>query len=87
MKWLEMKVSHIKSSNSLVVKQIKQNGGEADFFRADFSLMSEVRKFHSEYSSKNPRVDVALMSHGIIAKQKTITKEGLELGFATNYLR
>lgn len=57
-----------------------------DFFPADISLMSEVRRLAEAIKSRFARLDVLVHSADVLRLKRAETVEGLELSFATNYL-
>jgi len=56
------------------------------FFCYDLSIMANVRRLAKEIKSKYDRIDVLINNAGILPGKHTLTPEGLELCWATNYL-
>ncbi len=66
---------------------IQQTGNERiDFFRADLSLLKEVRRVAGEIQRKIDRIDVLLNNAGAFFNNKILTEEGFEKTFALNHL-
>ncbi|MBK0403112.1 SDR family oxidoreductase [Adhaeribacter sp. BT258] len=55
-------------------------------FQADLSLMREVRRVAKEINDKFPRLDILINNAGMMPGKRTVTSEGFELSWATNYL-
>jgi retinol dehydrogenase 14 len=65
---------------------VAQNGGKVDFIQADFSRLAEVRRVATEFRQKHNRLDVLVLSAGVMEFKRTYTAEGYEYNFGTNYL-
>jgi len=64
-----------------------QSGNESvDLISADLSSLAAVRKLATDFNSRYSKLDVLINVAGIYASKRVLTKEGLELMFATNYL-
>jgi NAD(P)-dependent dehydrogenase (short-subunit alcohol dehydrogenase family) len=61
-------------------------GIEARFFRADLSLLPEVRRVAAELLDAAPRIDVLVNNAGAIFRRRETTAEGLERTFALNHM-
>lgn len=57
-----------------------------ELMMADLSLMSEVRRLAEEFRKKNDRLNVLINNAALWPTKKMMTKEGLEMQFAINYL-
>lgn len=70
------------------VKAIRATSGNPDvhFLSANMSLMRSVRELADEYRRRRGRLDVLVHCAGSINLRRTLTDEGIELNFATNYL-
>lgn len=66
--------------------QLQQPNTPVDFFQADLSIMSEVRKLAGELLSRYKMIDVLLSNAGGYFADRTLTDEGLESSFALNHL-
>jgi len=53
---------------------------------ADLSLIAEVRRVGAEIAAAEPRVDVLINNAGSIFGTRRVTRDGLELTFATNHM-
>lgn len=64
--------------------------GELEYYNADLSSMSEVRRLAAEVSEDHPRLDVLINNAGIGSEGSGLRREesadGYELRFAVNYL-
>lgn len=58
----------------------------SDYFIADFSDLSQVRKATLEILAKYPRIDVLINNAGIHVTTKQLTIDGFEAAFAVNHL-
>jgi NAD(P)-dependent dehydrogenase (short-subunit alcohol dehydrogenase family) len=56
------------------------------FWQADFSEMTDVRRFASAFRETYDRLDALVHSAGVIHSTRIVTDEGLEASFAINYL-
>ncbi len=59
-------------------------GQNAMPFRADLSLMADVRNLAADVLDSVPRVDVLINNVGVLLPERSETVEGLETTFATN---
>ncbi|MEM7118300.1 MAG: SDR family NAD(P)-dependent oxidoreductase [Chloroflexota bacterium] len=64
----------------------EKTGATVIFKAVDMSLMSEVQSFANEVLTTYPKLDYLVHCAGVIMPTPIITKEGLELVFATQYL-
>jgi NAD(P)-dependent dehydrogenase (short-subunit alcohol dehydrogenase family) len=82
-----------------VVDDIKQAGGQSEFFAADFSSLAEARKLADAVRQKIGRLDILINNAGIGTAnmpipgkpetgggQRQTSADGHELRFAVNYL-
>lgn len=58
----------------------------AEYFVADFSKLSEVRRLAAELRERYPRIDVLANNAGGIFGDRTITEDGHELTLQVNHL-
>lgn len=68
------------------VATMAQATGNAHFFRADLSLLSEVRRLTLHLLTNYSRLDLLVHSAGFVAAQRRLTAEGHEINWVTNYL-
>jgi NAD(P)-dependent dehydrogenase (short-subunit alcohol dehydrogenase family) len=72
------------------VAKIKAAGGAAEFFQADLSAMSEVRRLAQAVEQTTDRIDLLLNNAGIGTGgpqgKREESADGYELRFAVNYL-
>ncbi len=59
---------------------------EVHMHYADLSLLADVRRVAQEILASTPRIDVLINNAGAVFDRCDVTAEGLEQGFATNYL-
>lgn len=64
----------------------KTGSGKPDFLLADFSDMDQIRTMGDEISSRYTRLSVLINNAGTFQKTRKLTKDGIELTFAVNYL-
>jgi NAD(P)-dependent dehydrogenase (short-subunit alcohol dehydrogenase family) len=66
---------------------VSETGNESvDLMKADLSSLASVREFATEFNNKYSKLDVLVNDAAIFASRRTLTSDGLELMFATNYL-
>jgi dehydrogenase/reductase SDR family protein 12 len=58
--------------------------GDVAIYRADLSLLSEVRALANRIRTNEHRVDVLINNVGVLLPNRSVTMEGLESTFATN---
>ncbi|XP_027193198.1 short-chain dehydrogenase TIC 32, chloroplastic-like [Cicer arietinum] len=59
---------------------------KVDVMELDLSSMASVRKFASNFNSSNLPLNILINNAGICATPFTLSKDNIELQFATNYL-
>jgi NAD(P)-dependent dehydrogenase (short-subunit alcohol dehydrogenase family) len=73
-----------------VVASIRDAGGEAVFYPADFSSLAEARALAAKVGKDHPRLDLLVNNAGIGSRSgggaRRISRDGHELRFAVNYL-
>ena len=72
-----------------LISQIKTetHNQNVEFIKLDLSDMSSVKNFTQEFQSKYNRLDILINNAGVMAiPERTITKDGFEAQFATNYI-
>ncbi|MCK4442932.1 MAG: SDR family oxidoreductase, partial [Thermoplasmata archaeon] len=66
---------------------VNQSGNESvELMLADLSSMGDVRELAEEFRKKHDRLDVLINNATLWPTKKMMTKEGLEMQFATNHL-
>lgn len=64
-----------------------RNGdGFAEFYAADLSSWSSVRRLAAEFRSRHDRLDALVNNAGVLREQRTETTEGIEATLAINHL-
>jgi NAD(P)-dependent dehydrogenase (short-subunit alcohol dehydrogenase family) len=61
-------------------------GAKVDFVRADFTLMSDVRRAADEIKAITSRIDALINNAGGVRDRLVVTREGNEATFAANHL-
>lgn len=73
-----------------VVEEIRRSGGAADFYRADFASLDEVRGLVEAVRKDHERLHLLINNAGIGTRsngsQRRTSADGHELRFAVNYL-
>ncbi|HVN54057.1 MAG TPA: SDR family oxidoreductase [Anaerolineaceae bacterium] len=69
-----------------IVGQIHANGGQADGFTADLSLLKEVNRLADEILARYPRLDVLINNAGALFLRRQVSSEGIEMTWALNHL-
>lgn len=64
----------------------KTGGEKPDILIADFSDQDQVRQMAAEFSSRYTRLNVLINNAGTIEKTRRLTRDGVEMTFAVNYL-
>jgi NAD(P)-dependent dehydrogenase (short-subunit alcohol dehydrogenase family) len=64
----------------------KVRAGRLDLVIADYSRQIEIRSMAVDLASRYPRLDVIVNNAGTYQDARHLTKEGIELTFAVNYL-
>lgn len=74
------------SAGSELERELENVGGSGHFIQADMSLMQETRRVAEMFLAQYDRLDLLIQSADVLLFKREETAEGLELGFATNYL-
>jgi NAD(P)-dependent dehydrogenase (short-subunit alcohol dehydrogenase family) len=59
---------------------------DAEILECDLASQSSIREAAQRFLARNDRLDVLVNAAGVFVKDKTLTVDGIELTFATNYL-
>jgi retinol dehydrogenase-12 len=59
---------------------------DAEILECDLASQSSIREAAQRFLARNNRLDVLVNAAGVFVKDKTLTADGIELTFATNYL-
>jgi len=59
---------------------------EVETLECDLALQSSIRDASRRFIAGHDRLDVLVNAAGVFVKEKTLTADGIELTFATNYL-
>jgi NAD(P)-dependent dehydrogenase (short-subunit alcohol dehydrogenase family) len=59
---------------------------DVEFFRADLSMISEVRRLADQIASHWPALRYLVHSAGVVRGRRELSSEGVESNFAINYL-
>jgi dehydrogenase/reductase SDR family member 12 len=59
-------------------------GGETHVGLCDLSDLESIRRFAGRFHAQSPRLDVLVNNAGVLAEQRTLSTDGIELTFATN---
>ena len=62
------------------------NNPKVSVMLADLSLMEEVRRLADEFNKRFPKLDVLVNNAGMMPGKRTLTPEGFEISWATNFL-
>jgi NAD(P)-dependent dehydrogenase (short-subunit alcohol dehydrogenase family) len=69
-----------------VVKEIRGEGGTAEFLSADFRSLAEVRRLADTVQAQDTRLDILVNNAGTTTVTREACTAGHELCFAVNYL-
>jgi retinol dehydrogenase 12 len=61
-------------------------GAKLELLECDLSLQASIRAAAASFLASHDKLDVLVNAAGVFVKDKTLTAEGIELTFATNYL-
>src|ERR671931_2567024 len=68
----------------------RDTGRSAEYYRADFASLDEVRRLARDVTAAHDRIDVLINNAGIgfgaPGSKREISRDGYELRFAVNYL-
>jgi len=79
-------VGHNEARGTAAAKTIRGVGASADFVRADLGAGSEVRELADAVLAHPGSIDVLIHSAGGLAPASARTREGVDRGFAQNFL-
>lgn len=69
-----------------VLSRIRDQGGAAEFLKADLASQAEVRGLAAAVLAHHPRLDVLVNNAALVAGKRTLTVDGIEMVFAVNHL-
>ncbi len=70
-----------------VRKELQKSGmARPDLVIADYSDLGQIRSMSADLSSRYSRLDVLVNNAGTYRKSREVTREGIEMTFAVNYL-
>jgi NAD(P)-dependent dehydrogenase (short-subunit alcohol dehydrogenase family) len=68
----------------------RETGRSAEYYRADFAALDEVRRLAHDVTAAHDRIDVLInnagIGFGVPGSEREISRDGYELRFAVNYL-
>ncbi|XP_077241930.1 short-chain dehydrogenase TIC 32, chloroplastic-like [Tasmannia lanceolata] len=82
-----MAVRNVTAGNNVketIVKEIST--AKLDVMQLDLSSKASVRKFASEYKSKDLPLNILINNAGIMATPYKLSEDGIEMQFATNHI-
>jgi NAD(P)-dependent dehydrogenase (short-subunit alcohol dehydrogenase family) len=79
-------VGHNPERGAAAVEAIRGIGGSAEFLRADMGDAGDVRVLAEAVLARTERIDVLIHSAGGLAPAGARTREGVDQGFAQNFL-
>lgn len=70
------------------VKDIEQASGNSniDLVLADMAVQADIRRLAETVIEQYSRLDVLINNVGVLAEERTLTEDGIELNFAINHL-
>ena len=78
--------SNSNKGKSIETSFNKQYPGQVEFIQLDLSIISNTKKFATDFSKKHTKLDLLVNTAGIMAPKRIITDEGFEKTFAVGYL-
>ncbi len=77
-----------KEKSELVQKQIQElsNNPNIDLLIVDLASQDSIREFVRDFKEKYQRLDILINNAGAYFTKRSVTKEGVEMTFAVNYL-
>jgi NAD(P)-dependent dehydrogenase (short-subunit alcohol dehydrogenase family) len=65
---------------------LKETNTQIDIYYCDLTSFASIRSFAKEITAQYPQIDVLINNAGIWETQRKLSKDGIELNFATNHL-
>ncbi|CAI0546594.1 unnamed protein product [Linum tenue] len=82
-----MAVRNMDSGKKMKEEIVKQApSAKVDAMELDLSSLASVRKFASAFNSSGRRLNLLINNAGVMATPFTLSKDNIELQFATNHL-
>ena len=76
-----------KGETVLAEIQAASGNSKLEFYRADLSVLAEVRDLAEAVAAKHKRLDVLINNAGVLGREtRQMTSDGVELHFEVNYL-
>lgn len=76
-----------EKGESTVARLKRETGNQSvEFLIADLSIQAQIRNLAQEFQNRYSRLDVLVNNAGAIFLKRQLSKEGVELTFATNYV-
>lgn len=69
-----------------VAARIEQGGGHAEVKTGDFADLNSSKTLAAELAGSFPAIDVLVNNAAVFSAERKVTRDGLELMFATNHL-
>ena len=79
-------VGHNQARGAAAVEAIRGTGGSAEFLHADMGDAAEVCALANAVLARNGSIDVLIHSAGGLSPSGARTREGVDRGFAQNFL-
>ena len=81
-------VCRSRDKGEAALREIRDSiGGDSlDLMIADLSSQEEIRTLAEEFQKKHDRLDVLVNNAGVIVRQRSMTRDGIETTFAVNHL-
>ncbi|KAG0453110.1 hypothetical protein HPP92_025774 [Vanilla planifolia] len=82
-----MAIRNVASGNSVKEEILRETpSANIDVMEVDLSSMESIRKFASEYDSRKLPLNLLINNAGVMATPFMLSKDGIELQFATNHV-
>ncbi|KAL0481125.1 dehydrogenase/reductase SDR family member [Acrasis kona] len=78
-------VGRNKDANDEIKAAVGESTSNINFIQADVSLMSEVKKVVEQYSTEHDRLDILVLTQGVLTFDHILTKENIDYKLALHY--